>query len=649
VISQYVPDLKGWKRSHQWFAKKFDSKRAIGSDGEIKANVFPFLSEHLMKEGSMVYESIEDLPAEWEEERRAAKTIGIKSGAAVSLRIGGNFLGAILIDSISAERAWPPDIVERLRFAGEIIANAINRKRTQEALDELIRFETLVSTLTAELSSVPVHEIDKVIEEGLELLGEFFGADRAAISQPLGDGEKYWPSHLWLSRRFDRDEHLAAMGGPFTPPPGITEHIRKNGFYVFSRLDELPDDWKEERRLFQELGAKSGAAVAMHVRGEIVGAINIATLQRERSWPPDIVQRLKFVGEIFARAFMCKRTEETIGAAFAEIERLKELFEDDHALLHEEIVISGGRSEIIGNSEAIGEVLEQVEQVAGTDSTVLLLGETGTGKELFANVIHDLSPCRERAMIMVNCAAMPSTLVESELFGREKGAYTGALTKQIGRFELAHKSTIFLDEVGELSPEVQAKLLRVIQERRFERLGSPESIEVDVRIIAATNKDLVKAVQEDKFREDLYYRLAVFPVSIPPLRKRQEDIPPLVWHFVKEFSAKMGKRIETISKKDMEALRSYTWPGNIRELRNVIERAMILCRGTTLSIEIPEAPVIRAAQAMTLDDLSRKHIEEVLEMTGWRIRGEGGAAAVLGLKPTTLEARMKKLGIERSK
>jgi len=292
-------------------------------------------------------------------------------------------------------------------------------------------------------------------------------------------------------------------------------------------------------------------------------------------------------------------------------------------------------------------VLEQIEQVAGTDSTVLLLGETGTGKELFATQIHELSARRGRAMVRVNCAAIPATLIESELFGREKGAFTGALARQVGRFELADHSTIFLDEIGDLPLEVQAKLLRVIAERQIERLGNPTPIAVDTRMIAATHRNLEHCISEGTFREDLYYRLNVFPISVPPLRERVEDIPLLVWRFVEEFSNAFGKRVDAIDRETLAAIQQYTWPGNIRELRNVVERAMIASTSTRLTITPPQVSASATRRSPKLIDVEKEHIHGVLESTGWRIRGPGGAADRLGLKPTTLETRMAKLGLRR--
>src|SRR4051812_16264577 len=319
-------------------------------------------------------------------------------------------------------------------------------------------------------------------------------------------------------------------------------------------------------------------------------------------------------------------------------------------LLRAQDTVAGGELPKGAQSAAIQRVLAQIRQVAPTPATVLLLGETGTGKEVMARAIHDLGPRRHRRMIGVSCAAIPTALIESEQFGREKGAYTDACSRQIGRFEAAHQSTLFLDEIGDLPMAVQVKLLRVLQERVIERLGSTQPVTLDVRIIAATNRNLEDAVRDKTFREDLYYRLNVFPVVVPPLRERVEDIPALAWAFVDEFSRLFGKPIETISKETLRELQRYPWPGNVRELRNVIERAVILATGTHLVVEAPRVSDRPIPQnAMTLTELEVEHIRAVLKSTGWRVRGSGGAAERLGVKPTTLESRMARLGIERVK
>ena len=301
----------------------------------------------------------------------------------------------------------------------------------------------------------------------------------------------------------------------------------------------------------------------------------------------------------------------------------------------------------VGQSAAIRRVQEQVRQVAETDATVLLLGETGSGKEVFASQIHELSRRRGRAMVRVNCAAIPATLIESELFGREKGAYTGALSRQVGRFELADGSTIFLDEIGDLPPDVQVKLLRVLEDKQIERLGSSKATKIDTRIIAATHRDLEKRIEADTFREDLYYRLNVFPIRVPPLRERTEDIPMLVWRFVEDFSKAFGKRVESIPKDNIEMLQRYAWPGNVRELRNLVERAVIGANGPRLTIALPQGSAAPRDAACRLADVEKEHIKGVLDSTRWRIRGVGGAAERLGLKATTLETRMAKLGLQR--
>ena len=344
-----------------------------------------------------------------------------------------------------------------------------------------------------------------------------------------------------------------------------------------------------------------------------------------------------------------KQMENQLQERLQEIERLKEKLEKENVYLREESKLHRGHTEIVGDSKAIKKVFVQIEQVAVTDSTVLILGETGTGKELLARAIHNLSSRKDRTLVTVNCASLPPTLIESELFGREKGAYTGALTRMNGRFETADGSTLFLDEIGELPIELQSKLLRVLEHGMFEKLGSTKTIQVNVRIIAATNRDLSRDVKEGKFRKDLFYRLNVFPITVPPLRERIEDIPALVWSFVREFEKNMGKHIDRITPKSMNSLMSYPWPGNIRELKNVIEHAMILTTTTTLDILLPAlSRQDTEVTSASLEDMERKHILEVLESTNWRISGKNSASELLGMKRTTLQSKMKVLGIKRS-
>lgn len=340
--------------------------------------------------------------------------------------------------------------------------------------------------------------------------------------------------------------------------------------------------------------------------------------------------------------------------AFEEILTLRDKLAAEKLYLEEEARSEHRFGEFVGENAALRRILKQVETVAPTDSTVLIRGETGTGKELIARAVHDLSPRKGRTFVKLNCAAIPTGLLESELFGHEKGAFTGAISQRAGRFELAHQGTLFLDEVGDIPLELQSKLLRVLQEQEFERLGGTKTIRVNVRLVTATHRDLVQMISESRFRSDLYYRLNVFPITLPPLRERPDDIPRLVLHFTQHFSRRMGRRIEAIPSAVMDALVRYSWPGNVRELQNVIERAVILSTGATL--EVPTAdlglgsvPIATPTMtsAVTLTDAEREHILRVLRDTNWVIGGAEGAAARLGMKRSTLHWKMKKLGISR--
>ncbi len=345
-----------------------------------------------------------------------------------------------------------------------------------------------------------------------------------------------------------------------------------------------------------------------------------------------------------------KKAEDELRKAFAEIEELKEQLQAEWVYLQEEIKLAHNFDNIVGESAALKYVLFKVEQVASTDATVLIQGETGTGKELVARAIHSSSPRKDRPLVKVDCATLPSNLIENELFGHEKGAFTGAHARQAGRFELANGGTIFLDEIGELPPEVQAKLLRVIQDGEFERLGGSKTIKVDVRILAATNRKLEEEVENGRFREDLWYRLNVFPVSVPPLRDRKEDIPLLVYSLANKYGKKLGKPIKTISQDAMNNLMNYDWPGNVRELENVVERAVINTKGQALRImdklKGPGPDKTADAQKKSLREVEREHILGILKACNWKIEGKGGAAAILDLNPSTLRGRMRRLGVK---
>jgi formate hydrogenlyase transcriptional activator len=393
------------------------------------------------------------------------------------------------------------------------------------------------------------------------------------------------------------------------------------------------------RELF-ERGYRLVCSVPLVSGDRVLGTLNVGSRREEIA--PDEVTLLAQVGGQIAIAL-------DNAAAYGRIEELNAQLAQEKLYLEDEIRTNYSFEDIVGSSAAIMAVLRQVETVAPSGSTVLICGETGTGKEMIARAIHNLSSRRQSAFVKVNCAAIPTGLLESELFGHEKGAFTGAVSQRVGRFELAHRGTIFLDEVGDIPLELQPKLLRVLQEREFERLGSSRTIRVDVRLVAATNADLLRMVEDKQYRADLYYRLNVFPIVVPPLRDRAEDIPLLVNYFALQFAARMGKQISTIPSQSMDALKRYPWPGNIRELQNLIERAVILSPGPILKVPLE---VLRDAHrptdaAGTLQEVERSHILEVLKETGWVLSGPRGAAARLGLNRSTLQFRMKKLGIVR--
>jgi PAS domain S-box-containing protein len=425
---------------------------------------------------------------------------------------------------------------------------------------------------------------------------------------------------------------------PALPVAGYQEHQPRYTPASWERINSAMDQALKDGTPFEvelELIGEDGNLVWTNARGEVLRDAN-GKIIKLRGTLQDITGR--------------KRAEAALQNAVEEVSKLKNQLEEENIYLREEIKLAGDYDEIVGRSDATKYVLFKIEQVAPTDSTVLITGETGTGKELVARAIHSSSLRKDRPLVRVNCAALSPTLIESELFGHERGAFTGATARKIGRFELANGATIFLDEIGEVPLELQAKLLRVIQENEFERLGSSKTIKVDPRIIAATNRNLKIAVEQGVFREDLWYRLNVFPITVPPLRDRKEDIPGLVEHFVKRFAQKVGKKISSISPASMRILQDYTWPGNVRELANVVERAVINTTGSVLRVvdHFEKAQVAEPAQTnKTLEEMEKEYIIRILDNTGWRIEGHKGAARVLGLNPSTLRTRMAKLGIQK--
>ena len=547
----------------------------------------------------------------------------------------------------------------------------------EKRLEEQTRFESFMADLSLHFVNLAASEVDGVIENSLRVFCDALALDRSCLFQQFSsEPGKLLLTHLYESKanpvlagivekRIDpklRSDIYWLQTDAEKPDACIRFDLQKLWPWTFERIqrcesviirnpDKLPAEAARDREMFNRYEARSTVLIPLVSAGECLGCITFVTTRAPRNWTELEVGRFRFIADLFTNALLRKRVdeerkfaEEALLKSYAEIKQLKDRLQAESDFLRAEIKVTHAHSQILGRSQALKRVLHQIEQVAPAECPVLISGETGTGKELVAQEIHRLSARKDHVMVLVNCAALPSALVESELFGRERGAYTGALTSQVGRFEVADGSTIFLDEIGELSLEVQAKLLRVLQQGEFQRLGSPKTYKVDVRIIAATNHDLAEDVRRGRFREDLYYRLKVFPIDIPPLRQRVDDIPTLVFAFMEEFSTRMGKKITKIPRKAMEVLQGHGWPGNIRELRNVIEHSIILSAGDTLKLTLMgEAPTRETP--ITLAQAERDHILKTLESTGWRIKGPHGAAVRLDMQPSTLYSRMQKLGI----
>jgi formate hydrogenlyase transcriptional activator len=515
----------------------------------------------------------------------------------------------------------------------------------QTEIEQQLRFEKTLAEISSVFVNLDSNKIDAQIMQSQKRVCETFGLERSTLMQISRDGHEAVVTHSWAADGFQQTPFLSIQDFPWCARTALSGQRLS-----FARIDDLPVEAAKDKEALRRYGPKANLGLPLLSSGKLVGTLAFGSMHERHEWDSTVVERLGLVAEVFANALARARADEELRQAYREIEDLKHRLEKESVYLREEVKLNHHHNEVIGDGEGIRRVLKKAEQVATTDSTVLVLGETGTGKELIARTIHDHSRRKHKIMVKVNCAALPASLVESELFGRERGAFTGALTREMGRFELANASTILLDEIAELPLELQSKLLRVLQEGEFERLGGPRTIKVDVRVIAATSKNLQQAVHEGKFREDLYYRLNVFPITLPPLRERREDIPALVWHFVNDLSQRMGRSIESIQASTMEAFKNYYWPGNIRELRNVIERFLITNTSTVFRAELPIAKSGDThARAQTFEEVERNHLLKILELVGWRVRGKGGAAEILGLKATTLESRMQKLRVVRRK
>ncbi len=510
-------------------------------------------------------------------------------------------------------------------------------------------FVSTLASVSAKLLAASAEAFEGELDAAIERLALFFGAERGSVI--LFD-EVHEPEFVAI---FARDPIPEIRKGPMDPLadliPNWIARARDGIGFTMRRPSDIPESWGPERKFVAERGIKSNITFPLRVAGRSIGLLSFTASRSERDWSPELLTRFRLFGEILASAIVRAETERELRTSLSEISRLKERAEAENIVLREEVRDAQGFDEIVGRSPALMHVLHLVEQVAPTGSSVLLTGETGTGKELLARAIHRRSARGERPFVAVNCAALPGTLIESELFGYERGAFTGALQRRLGRFEVASGGTIFLDEISDIPADIQGRLLRVLQEGTFERLGSSHTIRTDVRVIAATNRDLEVAVAEGRWRADLYYRLKVFPIEVPPLRERREDVPLLVWYFVTRKRMVLGRAVTRIPDRVMAALQLYAWPGNIRELENVIERALILSPGDTLLVDertfASPAKGRSESGAWNLEDVERTHILKVLGECGWRIAGRGNAAERLGMNRSTLRSRMEKLGIKR--
>ena len=511
------------------------------------------------------------------------------------------------------------------------------------SLETVVAFERLVADIAVRFVNVRPGGIDGLIVESQQRIAEALDLDRCVLWQFTKDEEDLVYTHGWMRPEFEQIPPGVSARKEY---PWFFEKVKANEAVWNDTVEDVPS--QHDRENMKRIGTAANVVLPVPAEGRVLGALSFGSITKARKWDPEVIDRLRLVAAVFGQGLARRDDLARLQSALGEVERLKDRLADENVQLRDAMRSFRSSATIAAGSRAVRKSLEMVASVAPTDASVLLHGETGTGKELFAQEIHRQSPRAGHDMVRVNCAAIPTALHESELFGRERGAYTGALSRQAGRFELAHGTTIFLDEIGELPLDAQAKILRVLQERTIERLGGTKAIPVDVRVIAATNRDLDAEMRARTFREDLYYRLNVFPIVVPPLRERIEDIPDLVWTFVDEFCRSFNKKIQSISRDSLEALQRYSWPGNVRELRNLIERAVILSNGPRLVVEPPFAARNEPVEAPTsLVEVEANHILGVLERTGWRVRGAGGAAEVLRMNPTTLDSRMLRLGIRR--
>ena len=526
----------------------------------------------------------------------------------------------------------------------------IGARQTEQALEGRELYQQTLAGISGRLLMSPHDRIDEAIELSLRDTCRYVNADRATIVWFDQEAAAVETMYFWREQggppvpRFSMDSFTSIMG------------LLEAGHAVsFGSVDDLPDSAQVDKSSLREMKIKAAAIVPLVVDGELTGCCSITNSLNEREWTEQNLSDLKVIGELFGGAIFRQRSRQKMDELLEELESARDRLQAENVYLQQEILSTHGFHELVGESADLKHCLQQVAQVAATRTPVLIQGETGTGKELIARAIHERSDRSDRPLVKINCAALPGNLIESELFGHEPGAFTGAQSRKRGRFDLADGGTLFLDEIGDFPFELQGKLLRVLQDGEFQRLGGTETLRVDARIIAATNRQLSEAVDCGEFRADLFYRINTFTIQLPPLRDRHGDIPLLAQHFVSTHAPQLGREVNAISQSMLDELESYSWPGNVRELESVIQRALITASGTALRLDEPldkKADTTSAGERKTgatadLRTAEREHIRAVLDETGWKISGPSGAASRLGLPPSTLRSRMKKLGIVR--
>jgi transcriptional regulator with GAF, ATPase, and Fis domain len=674
-----TPDGEYVGRRYRWSSSAVDPALDV-----LPKRTLPLSKAVVQRRQPFRYSSIEQFPEEWTKERRFLAKTGIRSAMASPVLACGVPVGLLIFEFWVSERVISDQDMDRLRILGDILASVVTRLSAEEAALKCLKLEHRLRLILDRISGCPIADLAQVIDRSLAELGGHFDAQQVALLRFSESGDLQSGSHLWFSEALDADDLVSeAFRQSYRH---VCSRLSRDGMFMYggiqsyamgpehlrlfhARGSEAGDDearggrmttehsWPTELEFLQSAGVFAGAIFRAADSAPSLEAIAIGITGEVGPWPAEIIHRLSFIARALFDAIDRRANEENRERQLFELSELRDRLGAENVLLLKELQKTHELHAMVGRSRAFRQTLALVKTVAPTDSTVLLLGETGTGKDLISNEIHRESGRADRPMIRVNCAALPPLLIESELFGHERGAFTGAVLRMIGRFEAADRGTLFLNEIGDLPLEVQSKLLRALDHGEFERLGSTETRRADVRLIAATNRDIEGLVEAGRFRSDLYYRLSVFPIHVPPLRERAQDIPLLVWFFIGELNAKLGKKVDRIPRKLMDRLMSYEWPGNVRELKNLLERSLITSHGATLGIEegllsaLPRAdsaPLGATPAIDRLKDVERDHILTVLARCRWRISGLGGAAERLGLSRSTLYSRMRSLGISRT-